>query len=102
MNAEFDFLENPPALAMGSDGSSEPPDGMDSLLLDLLVRKACIPRAGAVLLLEEVMLLYFRVSMRIENPRGWLVAATCNAARQYHATHPDSALAASSRSRRGG
>lgn len=86
---ELTFLENPPALAVGSDGS-EPPDGPGSLLY-ILEHKYRIPKPDAILIVDEVVLSFFKCSSRIENVRAWLVAAACNGARHYHRQRTTSA-----------
>lgn len=54
-----------------------------SLLLFVAARKFRIPESEAENLIQEVFLSYLQVSVRIENVRGWLVAAVCNASRHF-------------------
>jgi RNA polymerase sigma-70 factor (ECF subfamily) len=53
------------------------------LLMFVAARKFRIPEMEAENLIQEVFLSFLQVSGRIENVRGWLVAAVCNASRHY-------------------
>jgi RNA polymerase sigma factor (sigma-70 family) len=54
-----------------------------SLLLYVAGRKFRIPESDAEGLIQEVFLSFIQTPSKIENVRGWLVAAMCNASRAY-------------------
>jgi RNA polymerase sigma factor (sigma-70 family) len=54
-----------------------------SFLLAVASRKFGIPDPDAEALLQEVFLSFMQTGAQIDNVRGWLVAAMCNASRHY-------------------
>ena len=54
-----------------------------SLLLYVAGRKFRIPESDSEGLIQEVFLSFLQTPSKIENIRGWLVAAMCNASRAY-------------------
>lgn len=54
-----------------------------TLLLSVACRKFRVPDADAEGLLQEVFLSFLQTGARIDNVKGWLVAAVCNASRHY-------------------
>ena len=54
-----------------------------NLLMFVAARKFRIPEGEAENLIQEVFLSFLQVSSKIDNIRGWLVAAVCNASRHY-------------------
>jgi RNA polymerase sigma factor (sigma-70 family) len=54
-----------------------------ALLLYVAGRKFRVPEGDAEGLIQEVFLSFLQTPSKIENVRGWLVAAMCNASRAY-------------------
>ena len=53
------------------------------LLLHIACRKFRVPEQDAESLMQEVFVAYIEAGSAIENTRGWLVGAMCNASRYY-------------------
>jgi RNA polymerase sigma factor (sigma-70 family) len=53
------------------------------LLLHIACRKFRVPEQDAESLMQEVFVAYIEAGSTIENTRGWLVGAMCNASRYY-------------------
>ncbi|HUP48534.1 MAG TPA: sigma-70 family RNA polymerase sigma factor [Thermoanaerobaculia bacterium] len=53
------------------------------LMLSVACRKFGVPEADAEGLLQEVFLAFLQTGRPIDNVKGWLVAAICNASRHY-------------------
>lgn len=60
------------------------------LLLHIACRKFRVPEHDAESLMQEVFLAYMESGSGVENTRGWLVGAMCNASRYYWRTQAKS------------
>lgn len=60
------------------------------LLLHIACRKFRVPEQDAETLMQEVFLAYMESGSGVENTRGWLVGAMCNASRYYWRTQAKS------------
>ena len=56
------------------------------LLLHVACRKFRVPESDAESLMQEVFLSYMESGSGVDNTRGWLVGAMCNASRHYWRT----------------
>ncbi|HVR40279.1 MAG TPA: sigma-70 family RNA polymerase sigma factor [Thermoanaerobaculia bacterium] len=77
----------PPAPASPSSPAADEVESLyiehRKLLLFVACRKFRIPDCDAEALIQEVFLSYLQTGTKIDNVRGWLVAAICNASRHY-------------------
>src|SRR5206468_1566336 len=53
------------------------------LLMHISCRKFRVPESDAESLMQEVFVSYMESGRGVENTRGWLVGAMCNASRHY-------------------
>jgi len=75
--------------AKGKEAGQAPPDTETlyrehrTLLLYIATHKFRVPDCDSENLIQDVFLSYLQTATKIDNVRGWLVAAMCNASRHY-------------------